>query len=717
MDLEVVLVKCLLLEIDAWRNICVKSDIIKTLHFRWDPQCDSLKEKKVRDFFAQLLQQNSTIENIKMDFFHGELKQIKDKELKNNLYEEIQHFGDYITKCMRKKGLQSLSVNLQIIEPQEELKEKFSECVVDKIVHAFKEASSDISLVELKLDMDLCTDQMEKLINALVRVKTLKKLSLFNISSEIGGFRSLANLLVQGNILDLEISLNMTKNWKSALVGAMGAPDMFGTQITEYGERVFEGTIQSSNREGSKSRDDTDKIQLILTHLGSLLRSDDGSPELRRSQFYHIKSSQTVLPLPVCNGHQGMESGFHYVFEALKNPGCRLQSFHLNQCLFSRQAEYLNCLSEMITMNNTLEKLKIDNMMPEVEDENIQFTAPLFMSLCKNNSITTLDLSCLENITVNDTAFKVISTCLSQNKTLQSLNITGWKFNLSLSSENADCMRMLLENTNISELILADTEFHLSDDSGAASPLGLELVKLSFELRQFRMNNSSIERLNIDSVLVSINDHSIRTCEIISMFKLTALKELDISDKPKIMDPGEDGFIGDDSVREFFKNVSENFSSLEVLKMVNWKLKFSDARRTVSDLKQYFKSLTKLETISLNNIDFVTCKLDPHFKDPLFLKCLIKHLPRLKVLSILKANVDADQVPALVKALKYKVRRGSITLHTKHVNPDGHDELIDKLNKTSALTFKYDSLKGVIDINPPPSEPLIQKIKSVFHVK
>ena len=45
------------------------------------------------------------------------------------------------------------------------------------------------------------------------------------------------------------------------------------------------------------------------------------------------------------------------------------------------------------------------------------------------------------------------------------------------------------------------------------------------------------------------------------------------------------------------------------------------------------------------------------------------------------------------------------------------DELIDKLNKTSALTFKYDSLKGVIDINPPPSEPLIQKIKSVFHVK
>ena len=119
----------------------MKSDIIKTLHFRWDPQCDSLKEKKVRDFFAQLLQQNSTIENIKMDFFHGELKQIKDKELKNNLYEEIQHFGDYITKCMRKKGLQSLSVNLQIIEPQEELKENLkrseqkTHLIISKLCH------------------------------------------------------------------------------------------------------------------------------------------------------------------------------------------------------------------------------------------------------------------------------------------------------------------------------------------------------------------------------------------------------------------------------------------------------------------------------------------------------------------------------------------------------------------------------------------------------
>ena len=207
MDLQSVHVKCSLLEIDAWKNICVKSDVIKTLHFRWDPHCDSLKEESVLLFFRDLLDKNQSIKEIKLEFFHGEVKQIKDATMTKGLLEEVSYFGQYISQCIRKKGLQSLSVYIQLIEPPEQIKEQFQECVIDKLVHVFNACSGTLSLEELKLDVDLGTNQLEKLIKAIRPVRSLKKLSLFRISSEIGGFQALSELILQGRILELELSL------------------------------------------------------------------------------------------------------------------------------------------------------------------------------------------------------------------------------------------------------------------------------------------------------------------------------------------------------------------------------------------------------------------------------------------------------------------------------------------------------------------------------
>ena len=126
MDLQSVQVKCSLLEINAWKNICVKSDVIQSLHFRWDPHCDSLTEGNVRSFFQDLLDKNQSINEIKLEFFHGEVKQIiRDPKMTEGLFEEVSYFGQYISQCIRKKGLQSLSMNFQIIEPPEQIKEQF----------------------------------------------------------------------------------------------------------------------------------------------------------------------------------------------------------------------------------------------------------------------------------------------------------------------------------------------------------------------------------------------------------------------------------------------------------------------------------------------------------------------------------------------------------------------------------------------------------------
>ena len=214
MDLQSVKIRCLLSEIDAWNNICKESDIIETLQFRWDPQCDSLSESKVKDFFEHLFEHDENIENISLDFFHGEIKQMSNAQIISDLYPQIENFKDCVAKCIEKKGLKSLSIKLQRVDPYEVTKNDFPSIVVQKMVDVFREVSNKLQLTELNLEMDLgqvvntlieeindCiflgTHELETLVSSLISVTSLKKLSLKKISSEFGGFESLALMIKQ----------------------------------------------------------------------------------------------------------------------------------------------------------------------------------------------------------------------------------------------------------------------------------------------------------------------------------------------------------------------------------------------------------------------------------------------------------------------------------------------------------------------------------------
>ena len=377
MDLQSVSVRCSLKEMDAWNNICVKSDVIKTLSFRWDPQCDALREEKVDNFFKQLLSKNSGIENIKMEFFHGEFKSIKDPNIQEYFLEEVNYFGHYLSMCMRKRGLKSLEVSLQVIEPPEDIKDNIHDSVIDKIVRVFscREAIKKLSLRELKLDMDLGTRQLEALVNAVVPVRTLKKLSLFKISSEARGFQSLADLILQGNILELELSLNVTKHWRTIKKSmtedhnvCVGSPNMFQFSMAKLGEAVFDQTedgITLSDDSGSGQT--LHKLKNIITEMKNVLSESDEVLAAEEGDFYYTSKDGVIYPLPLWNGNGGRESGFHNLFSALRDRRCRLQSFHLNHCLLSKEVKYLCSLSEVISDNTTLTRLQIDNMMPDLK--------------------------------------------------------------------------------------------------------------------------------------------------------------------------------------------------------------------------------------------------------------------------------------------------------------------------------------------------------------
>ena len=722
MDLQSVSVRCSLKEIDAWKNICIQSDVIKTLTFRWDPQCDALQEEKVNNFFQKLLTRNTGIENIKMEFFHGELIQsMKDPKFTENFLEEVNCFGHYLSMCMRKNGLKSFEVNMQVVKPQEDIRDSISNILIEKIVRVFRCKEKKISLKNLKLDMDLRTEHLEDLVSAMASVRSLKKLSLFKISSEARGFHSLADLILQGNILELELSLNVTKHWRTVRKSmtedhkvCLGSPDMFQFSMSKLGEAVFDQTEDGITlSDDSRPGHTLSKLRNILAEMKNVLSDGDEVLSAEEGDYYYTSKGGVIYPLPLWNGNGSRESGFHHLFTALKDSRCRLQSFHLNHCLLSKEVKYLCSLSEVISTNSTLTRLKIDNMMP---DREVQSSMPLFMSLTHNTSITELDLSCLENICVNMTTFKILSHCLSENKVLKLLNLSGWKFELPLNDETLTCTETLFGKTNLSHLVLSETDFCLNCKGFNSAFLGIPAMFL--KLKNLTIANKSIEVLNLDSILIHINNFSLRSSHLVSILRFTNLKELDISEaaKPKFLEEqdvnfyfqpdfqdSEDCLVKDEPLVNFFRDLKENFSSLEVLKMVNWKIKLDNAPTTAIELKKCFKGLPNIKTISLNNVEQ---------NEPLFLKSLIKYLPQLQKLSLLRAPLYEDQVPSLMRALKHRVRRGPITLHTKHVMHGGHEKLLLHLGRTRALSYQYNSLHGVLDIKPPNQTNMIKRLRS-----
>ena len=155
MDLSSVKIRCLLSEIDAWKNICMENDVIKSLHFKWDPQCDSLSEKRVKSFFEHLIKHDEDIEDIKLEFFHGEIKAMNNDTIRRVLYPQFECFRDYVGQCIEKRGLNRLSIQLYRADPYEATKDDFSNIVHQKIAEVFEEVSSKLKITELHLDMDI----------------------------------------------------------------------------------------------------------------------------------------------------------------------------------------------------------------------------------------------------------------------------------------------------------------------------------------------------------------------------------------------------------------------------------------------------------------------------------------------------------------------------------------------------------------------------------
>ena len=708
-----------------------------------------MRDPKFVQFFQEICKENQSIHYMKLHFYHGEFSKHQDSQFNNFIIEEVKQFADFVGKCLRKKSLKTLEVEVQIIQPpSESTTSDFSDPIIQKIVKVLKASEKsgelkeelNISLNELKLDLECSNNELENLAAVLIPKRSVKKLSLTKINSFVGGFQSLARLLTEGGLTELELSLNVNNYWKKTFRKAnihygiaIGSPEMFQIPKERIYEEVFDATWSQEDKEKNvtciPSQDVAKKSQIHLEEIRKALGLEEGSCKLENkledddSELYHVNIGGQVLPLPVCNGHRGKVSGFHYLFSALKDPKCRLESIHLNRCLIHRQAEYFSCLGEMFGENKTLRKIKVENTFPPAEEgeARVEYTVPLVVGLRHNTSLTSLDLGSLENISLNNTVFAVFSHCLSQNRTLTTLNLSRWKFELNLTSDTETWARKFLANTRLTQLVLAECEFTFTGLKTTNNIIA-DVPLFAMKLKKMVLNNSSINVLCLESLVISFSNlpRVFRSRDVLNVLNFSALQELDVSDKPAL-DSNQDEMertITDEIFINFFKDVQNNFaSSLEVLKMANWKLSLTKIDTTALQLKNIFARLERLKTISLNNVDLYSSaqELDQD-QEPVLLKIMIKNLPQLRKLSMLNCSLLKDQVPTVVKAIKQKVKskKTEMTLYTKMVTPEGLDELLQFLQASKSVDYKYDSNDGTLEIFPKNiKKPLLVRMRSI----
>jgi len=370
--------------------------------------------------------------------------------------------------------------------------------------------------------------------------------------------------------------------------------------------------------------------------------------------------------------------------------------------------------------NKTLKSLKIDNIMPEIDEVKIQYAFPFFIGLQNNHSLAILDLSSLRNITVDSTVFKVFCNALSQNKALQTLNLSNWKFDLEMNESTKDFMQSFLEGTNLKNLYLEESEFNCKVESKTSSCIIADVPFLRLKLKNTKLFNSSIKVLNIGSIIIRLNDKPLAARDIVHILDFKNLVELDVSDAPIITSPNSEFLqpVADDALFNFFDGLRQTMgSSIEILKMVNWKFKLTNMDETSLKLKPLMKSLSKLTTVSLNNVDFIHCRKTYGPREPLLLRSLIKYLPKIRHLSILRSELAVDQVPTIVKALKFRVKKNDITLHTKHITQAGLDELLHRLARSKMITYQYDNMTGVLNVSVPKVDPILRRMKSMKSIK
>ena len=371
-------------------------------------------------------------------------------------------------------------------------------------------------------------------------------------------------------------------------------------------------------------------------------------------------------------------------------------------------------------------RVKVDNTLPEVSA--VEYSVPLLLPLSSNSCLRELDLSSL-GVTVQPPTMRLLLAALATNSTLRKVNLSRWKFHVEVEGLVA-AVGAWAGGSGLQELVLQNCDVSLH--TGASSYKVSDIPTLYYSLKKIKLVNKSLQVLNIAGLGISAGELHLRPRAFLNLLSLPALRHLDVSEPPLVA--GDERVVVDDGqLVAFLQGLGGSMAGLQALRMDNWGLRLETPAETLAKVRPLLQAMQALATLSINNLaceavaEGGAAGVRSLLEGPPLLRCLVKHLPRLERLSMMRCEVCPAQVPRLAKALKTRARGGAVALHTKHAGRcrahpehrevDGLEQLVSRLEGSREVRCSYSGLTGVLRVEDSRQPGILRRLSTLLNTE
>ncbi|XP_043274140.1 uncharacterized protein [Venturia canescens] len=610
--------------------------------------------------------------------------------------DEAQRLAAHLKSVLSKKRLNDFEL---VITCLEESAHDRLECVVNALCRGLSHASNN--LARLVLDMNLSGEQVSRVCEALRDCVQVQALHLPHLSCGCEGLASVAELLKERPLL----ALNLAGSWgaknedpSSSGISSGSGSGSSGCASSNLGTLPLNRCYSSLPRGalaayGSMTRPATlPRLPLGLgigpsPGNGNALPTNDRD---RESNGSSKRNSDSVLchrlplmhPLPTCDvtSHQG--TGFHEIFNAIREPNCKLRSLNVSKCL--QGGLDAGCLGETIRRARYLDALRASGASRPAD------VMPLVLALTEAPCLQLLDLAS-PRLALDDHPSRLLCHALARNGTLRLLSLEGWTFRIE-ESDSLAVFSELLMCTSVRELSLCNARLHLAVHEGPLSRLGRRDDAGAELLRAAPPPACpTIVFLRLAGFQVTVNDRPALRGPLLLPFLagFTSLSELDLSlDKSEIGGSSSSLlFIDDKILQHFFACFSSNFRNLQSLRINYWRISLEDSERTMRQISKNLK-LCNLSFLKANGL-IVTDSAKKIQMEHVFLQTVLANLHNLTWLCLDGVKLTESQASSVGKCIRDRYPGTGLEISAKDIHVKSIKSLVSAIEDAGRAEVVY----------------------------
>ncbi|XP_050464361.1 uncharacterized protein LOC126858240 isoform X2 [Cataglyphis hispanica] len=590
--------------------------------------------------------------------------------------DEAQRLAGHLKSVLGKKKLNDFEL---VITCLEEAAHDRLECVVNALCRGLSHASGSLS--RLVLDMNLSGEQVSRVCEALRGCIQVQALHLPHLGCGCEGLASVAELLKERPLL----ALNLAGSWgaknedpSSSGISSGSGSGSSGCASSTLGTLPLNRCYSSLPRSaltayGSLTRPATLPRLPLGLGLGPAPATGNGplpqNDRDRDSNGSSKRNSDSVLchrlpllhPLPTCDVSSHHGTGFHEIFNAIREPNCKLRSLNVSKCLLGGLDA--GCLGETIRRARNLDALRAAGASRPAD------VMPLVLALTEAPCLQLLDLSS-PRLALDDHPSRLLCHALARNTTLKLLSLEGWTFRIE-ESDSLAVFSELLRYTSVRELSLCNARLHLAVHEGPLARLGRRDDAGAELLRAAPPPACpAIVFLRLAGFQVTVNDRLALRGPLLLPFLagFTSLSELDLSlDKSTI--GGSSGsllFIDDKILQQFFCCLAAHFRSLQSLRINFWRITLEDSDRTMRQIAKYLK-LCGLSFLRANGL-IVTDSAKRVQMEHVFVQTILTHLQCLTWLCLDGVELTEAQATSIGKCVRDRYPGTALEISAKDVH-------------------------------------------------